>query len=63
MAAKKKKREVVDDINERYARIQEDLNEIYRSLDLLSPEAKKIICYELRLNLIAMIKAMYGEGE
>lgn len=63
MAQKKKKREVVDEINERYGRIQEDLNFIYGSLYQLRPEAKQKICYELRLSLVLMIKEMFGEGE
>lgn len=63
MAQKKKKREVVDEINERYGRVQKDLDFIYQFLEQLRPEAKKNICYELRLNLVLMIKEMFGEGE
>lgn len=59
---KKKKREVVDEINERYGRIQLDLKFIYHSMKSLSLEAQRQFRHELRLNLSNMIKEMFGEG-
>ena len=63
MATKRpKRREVVDQINDCFLRIQSDLKSIGKEIELLSPEMRKQVRYEMRAVLKKLLAEVFGEG-